>query len=290
MAADAMLAEGHDGRMPISCTLGTFVPGVWQPLVGPTGALACDPAAWVKDAKPFLVESATQFRTPGPLALTSAAYAAEVNEVKSLGSLTSSTRTPAQSHAAAFWQTNPAANYNAIARRFADAVLARSERQRAPVRDARPDRGRRSDHRLERQVLLQLLAAVAAIRQADTDGNPATMADPPEDEVRPVARSSDRSAGRTRPAAVRGPPVWRHSYASASMSALPRLRYRRGAVLGDYANDSRPSSGRSALLRRDQQLVEAASGQDPFRTADVQAADLGREIERTSTSTLRAAH
>ena len=26
----------------------------------------------------------------------------------------------AQTHAAAFWQTNPAANYNAIARRFVD--------------------------------------------------------------------------------------------------------------------------------------------------------------------------
>ena len=37
MAADAMLAEGHDGRVLISCTFGTFVPGVWQPLAGPTG-------------------------------------------------------------------------------------------------------------------------------------------------------------------------------------------------------------------------------------------------------------
>ena len=26
MAADAMLAEGHDGRVLISCTFGTFVP------------------------------------------------------------------------------------------------------------------------------------------------------------------------------------------------------------------------------------------------------------------------
>ena len=37
IAADAMLAEGHDGRVLISCTFGTFVPGVWQPLPGPTG-------------------------------------------------------------------------------------------------------------------------------------------------------------------------------------------------------------------------------------------------------------
>ena len=93
MAADAMLAEGHDGRVLMSCTFGTFVPGVWQPLAGPTGAPACDPSPWVKDAVPFLVESASQFRTPGPFALTSAAYAADVNEVKAIGSLNSSTRT-----------------------------------------------------------------------------------------------------------------------------------------------------------------------------------------------------
>ena len=44
MAADAMLAEGHDGRVLISCTFGTFVPGVWQPLPTATGAPACDRA------------------------------------------------------------------------------------------------------------------------------------------------------------------------------------------------------------------------------------------------------
>ena len=70
----------------------------------------------MKDAVPFLVKSATQFRTPGPLSLKSAAYAAEVYEVKAIGALNNSTRTPEQSHVAAFWNTNPAANYNAIAR------------------------------------------------------------------------------------------------------------------------------------------------------------------------------
>ena len=66
MAADAMLAEGHDGRVLISCTFGTFVPGIWQPLATATGAPACDPSPWVKDAKPFLVQSGSQFRTSAP--------------------------------------------------------------------------------------------------------------------------------------------------------------------------------------------------------------------------------
>src|SRR4051812_10931894 len=119
-AADAMLAEGHDGRTVIGCTFGSGLPGVWQPLAGPGGAPACDPTPWVANAKPFVVESASQFRTAGPYPLDSAAYAADVNEVKTLGAWNSVFRTFTQTHAAAFWQTNPAANYNAIARRLAD--------------------------------------------------------------------------------------------------------------------------------------------------------------------------
>ena len=45
MAADAMLAEGHDSRTVIGCTFGSGLPGVWQPLAGPSGPL-CDPTPW----------------------------------------------------------------------------------------------------------------------------------------------------------------------------------------------------------------------------------------------------
>jgi hypothetical protein len=120
MATAAMLAEGHDGRTVIGCTFGSGLPGVWLPIAGPGGAPVCDPSAWVRDAKAFLLESSSQFRSAGPRSLTSAEYAADVNEVKSLGSIGSATRTADQTHAAVFWQTNPAANYNALARRFVE--------------------------------------------------------------------------------------------------------------------------------------------------------------------------
>jgi hypothetical protein len=119
MAADAMLAEGHDSRTVIGCTFGSGLPGVWQPLAGPTGPL-CDPTVWVANAKPFVLNSPSQFRTAGPYSLGSPEYAAELAEVKSLGEINSITRTAYQTHAAPFWQTNPAANYNAMARRFVD--------------------------------------------------------------------------------------------------------------------------------------------------------------------------
>ena len=40
--------------------------------------------------EPFLIESSSQFRTAPPLALDSAAYAEEFNEVKDLGRATDS--------------------------------------------------------------------------------------------------------------------------------------------------------------------------------------------------------
>jgi hypothetical protein len=68
--------------------------------------------------RPFLIESATQFRTDGPQALTSAAWAHDFNEVKVLGSVNSTVRTPEQGHIAVWWQSNggPTLLWNAVAR------------------------------------------------------------------------------------------------------------------------------------------------------------------------------
>lgn len=284
LAADAMLAEGHDGRVLISCTFGTFVPGVWQPLATATGAPACDPAAWVRDAKPFLVESATQFRTHGPLPLTSAAYAAEFDEVKAIGSLTSTTRKPAQSHAAAFWQTNPAANYNAMARRFADQYsldLSDSARLFAMLDLTAADAliTTWSD-----KYYFNFWRPWAAIRQADTDGNPDTVADP---SWKPMFDPTlDPAIGGAGPP-LGAPPYPDHpsgatSYISASMNAfaaffgtdeLPFF-----ATSSRFPGEQRPFSRFSDATN---EVVEARIwGGIHFRTPDVQSAELGRQIAR----------
>jgi len=295
MAADAMLAEGHDGRVLISCTFGTFVPGVWQPVAGPTGAPACDPSPWVKDAKPFLVESGSQFRTPGPLALTSAAYAAEVNEVKAIGSLTSTTRTAAQSHAAAFWQTNPAANYNAIARRFVDLYsldLSDSARLFAMLDLTAADALITT---WADKYYFNFWRPWAAIRQADTDGNPATVADP---NWKPMFDPTlDPAIGGVGPPLGLVPypdhPSGATSYGSASMNAL-------AAFFGTdqipfYATSSRFPGEQRAFTRFSgvtDEIVEARIWAGiHFRTPDVQSADLGREIARyVHTHWFAAAH
>jgi hypothetical protein len=112
-AADAMLAaRENDGFMaPFTFVIGSG-PGDWRPLT-PT---ALDPDAWVGNLRPFLIESPSQFRSNGPNALTSAAYAEDFAEAKKLGAPNSSRRTPNQTTAAIFWQAPPTALWNRLAR------------------------------------------------------------------------------------------------------------------------------------------------------------------------------
>src|SRR5215203_1448086 len=117
-AAETMIAarEG-DGRFGPSQWVPNSAPGHWQPLVNPaTGQPMLDPTPWVGGVQPFLMQSSSQFRTAGPLALGSAAYAAEFNEVKALGSINSAVRTATQTYIARWWQTTPVASWNAVAR------------------------------------------------------------------------------------------------------------------------------------------------------------------------------
>jgi hypothetical protein len=113
-AAAAMLAaRTDDGRFgPYRFPTGEE-PGVWRPVLP---AFVNDPNAWLKDVRPFLLESASQFRSKGPLPLWSLRYARDFAEVKSLGSATSTTRTADQTHAARYWAENPPATWSRIFR------------------------------------------------------------------------------------------------------------------------------------------------------------------------------
>jgi hypothetical protein len=132
---------------------------------------------------PFCMTDAAQFRPPGPPALASAKYAADYNEIKSLGAAEGSTRTADQSQIALFWADGagtetPPGHWNSIAQ----AVGAM--------------RGNTLDDNARLFALLNLAMAdaaicawdakftfdfwrpVTAIRYGDLDGNPATEPDP----------------------------------------------------------------------------------------------------------------
>jgi hypothetical protein len=123
-AADAMIAarEG-DGRFGPSQWVPNPNPGHWDP-VAPNGTTVLDPTPWVGGVKPFLMQTSSQFRSPGPNALTSAAYTADFLEVKALGGdgvVTPSARTATQTHNAIFWQSagGPALLWSGVARELA---------------------------------------------------------------------------------------------------------------------------------------------------------------------------
>ena len=103
-AATAMLNErAGDGRyVPFPLTPGTE-PGEWRPIPPPN---VIDPNSWVSEVEPFTLLSTSQFRTPGPRNLNSAAYAREYDEVKSLGSV-NSTCSPEQEAIARFYNVSP---------------------------------------------------------------------------------------------------------------------------------------------------------------------------------------
>jgi hypothetical protein len=100
--AQAVLAlRASDGR-GCSTTLTdlgqpTPGPGVWQPAPGQVLGL-CLPGM-----RPLALASATEFRPDGPNSLTSQEYADDFNQVKDLGRIDSTTRTPEQTIQARFW-------------------------------------------------------------------------------------------------------------------------------------------------------------------------------------------
>jgi hypothetical protein len=100
-AADNLIRlRANDGRnAPILFTQPP-APGVWRP-TPPAFAPMIDP--WMGFVTPLLVNSATQFAPPSPPKLTSARYTRDFDEVKALGSATSTARTPAQTSTALFY-------------------------------------------------------------------------------------------------------------------------------------------------------------------------------------------
>jgi hypothetical protein len=176
-AADAMIAaRAGDGRFgPFRFTVGTL-PGQWRPVLP---SFVNDPGAWLKDVRPFLVADASRFAGRPPDAITSRRYTKDFNEVKTLGAIGSTTRTPDQTDAGRFWgAANGVATWNSLLRAIADGTggsLADHARMFAMVYLASADGAITvwSD-----KAKYSFWRPITAIREAATDGNPETVADP----------------------------------------------------------------------------------------------------------------
>ena len=171
-AAAAMIAaRTDDGRFgPFRFAVGSG-PGAWRPVLP---AFVNDPNAWLKDVKPFLIDDPADFRSSGPLELTSRQYAREFDEVKSVGAANSSERTEDQTHAARYWAENPPATWSRVFRTMSaqeGLSLADNARLYAMLYMTAADALIAVwDDKAERPFW----RPITAIREADTDGNPRT--------------------------------------------------------------------------------------------------------------------
>ncbi|MCW2964080.1 MAG: haloperoxidase [Actinomycetia bacterium] len=176
VATDLLAIRAGDGSNVVatSFTAGTN-PGAYRPT--PPNLPAAVFTTW-GHITPFVVDSGAQFRPAAPPALTSDADAAAINEVKSLGSATGSTRTADQTQIGQFWGPPIQNFWNQIAQTVALAHhsdLPTTARLFAAMNLSFADSAIAF---YDAKYTFQLWRPVTAIRLADTDGNPGTVADP----------------------------------------------------------------------------------------------------------------
>jgi hypothetical protein len=174
--ADTLIAQrANDGfRAPVTYTPpNPPIPGVWIP-TAPTPPIG----TYIGLMRPFSLASADQFRPDGPPALGSKNWARDYNEVKEIGSSTSTTRTAEQTLAARFWGEPAVQQAHGSFRKFVldhglDVVNAARFMAMVSV--------------VEADAIIACFDAkyhyafwrpITAIRAGDTDGNPATVGDP----------------------------------------------------------------------------------------------------------------
>jgi hypothetical protein len=175
-AAAAMLAaRSTDGRFDSEPFLVPAAPGPrwWRPVT----PLSNNVFGQFATVKPLTMKSPDQFRTEGPLDLTSAEYAAEFNEVKALGAQTASSRTEAQTLLAGFVFANPLFFMNRGLRDISTAEgLSTSEQALLFVKTSMASADALIGCWNDKANYL-IWRPQTAIREADHDGNPATSPD-----------------------------------------------------------------------------------------------------------------
>lgn len=152
---------------------GAGLPGVWvvvgtAPIVLP---------GW-GNVRPWVLNSGSQFRPDAPPSLDSGRYARDYNEVRELGSVNSLVRTPDQTQIAVFWTGSPSAIWNEVARQV---IVGRNLDVSATARALALMYLAASDSGIacwDAKYTYNFWRPITAIRNADVDGNDATVAEP----------------------------------------------------------------------------------------------------------------
>jgi membrane-associated phospholipid phosphatase len=179
--ADQILAlRSSDGSDAVIAAPVGAGPGAWVPTMPAFAAYALPHWGFVT---PFAMSASSQFRVPPPPAVDSAEYAAEYDEVKMMGAKVSSARTDDQSQIALFWADGagtetPPGHWNSIAQDVGAAqgnTLEQNARLFALLNIAMADSAICG---WDNKYIYNYWRPVTAIREGDSDGNPATAGDP----------------------------------------------------------------------------------------------------------------
>ena len=163
---------------------GSSEPGVWRSIAVPGSPDGTLPAVVPQLAtlEPFFLDTPAHFRPAPPYAptlgeaLASSQYAADLNEVQSIGRVDSAIRTSDQTHLARMWQAIGPIDLNRAARAVLPSgnSLVDNARLFALANMATSDALVTS---MESKFAYELWRPHHAIRLADSDGNPATSSD-----------------------------------------------------------------------------------------------------------------
>ncbi|MGW9196524.1 phosphatase PAP2 family protein [Micromonospora chersina] len=260
-AAAMIAARQNDGAFGNPAWPVGTEPGQWRP-TPPTNA---NDGAWVGTLKPFLIPSASMFRSSGPPALPSEQYARDFNEVKAIGAANSPIRTADQTQAAIWWHDRHLGEWEIkrqlamtqrlntlqTARMFAMVDLAETDATTACYNE---------------KGAWMFWRPVTAVQLADTDGNPATEADPNWMPLLVTPPHPDFTSGHT-------------CFTSASMLALKHFFGRDDIPFSAYSEASGTTRYFSSFSAAIAEVIEARIwGGIHTRTADVEGAKIGTKV------------
>ncbi len=156
--------------------LGGTQPGQWRPT---PPAMAPGLVPQLATTTPWVIRSPSQFRTAGPVAMTSDQYTADFEEVKSMGSSTNSGRTADQTLLTKFWQAgNPPDYWDPVVTSLAahhHFSMSQTARLLALVNLGMADAAIGC---WDAKYTYSWWRPITAIQLGDTDGNDATISDP----------------------------------------------------------------------------------------------------------------
>ncbi|MEU9828513.1 vanadium-dependent haloperoxidase [Micromonospora chersina] len=260
-AAAMIAARQNDGAFGNPAWQVGTEPGQWRP-TPPTNA---NDGAWVATLKPFLIPSASMFRSSGPPTLTGEQYARDLNEVKTIGAVNSPIRTADQTQAAIWWHDRHLGEWEIkrqlamtqrlntlqTARMFAMVDLAEADATTACYNE---------------KAAWTFWRPVTAVQLADTDGNPATEAEPNWMPLLVTPPHPDFTSGHT-------------CFTAASMLALKHFFGRDDIPFSAYSEASGTTRYFGSFSAAIAEVIEARIwGGIHTRTADVEGAKIGAKV------------